>query len=61
MNCNAHGLGGFSVATLNQAAMLNLVLNCKFEGAGIIRRQPADKPLFAYSQAAVRPLQLKSR
>ncbi len=35
--CSSHGLGGFYVATLNQAAMLNVVLNCTFEGTGSIQ------------------------
>lgn len=35
--CSSHGLGGFYVATLNQAAMLNVVLNCTFEGEGSIQ------------------------
>ena len=35
--CSSHGLGGFYVATLNQAAMLNVVLNCRFEGTGSIQ------------------------
>ena len=35
--CSSHGLGGFYVATLNQAAMLNVVLNCTFEGQGSIQ------------------------
>ena len=35
--CTSHGLGGFYVATLNQAAMLNVVLNCTFEGQGSIQ------------------------
>ena len=35
--CTSHGLGGFYVATLNSAAMLNVVLNCTFEGTGSIQ------------------------
>lgn len=35
--CSSHGLGGFYVATLNPAATLNVVLNCKFEGTGSIQ------------------------
>lgn len=35
--CSSHGLGGFYVATLNQTAMLNVVLNCTFEGTGSIQ------------------------
>jgi hypothetical protein len=35
--CTSHGLGGFYVATLNPGAMLNVVLNCTFEGAGSIQ------------------------
>jgi len=35
--CSSHGLGGFYVATLNQASMLNVVLNCTFEGEGSIQ------------------------
>jgi hypothetical protein len=35
--CTSHGLGGFYVATLNQEAMLNVVLNCTFEGEGSIQ------------------------
>jgi hypothetical protein len=35
--CSSHGLGGFYVATLNQEAMLNVVLNCTFEGTGSIQ------------------------
>jgi len=35
--CSSHGLGGFYIATLNQAAMLNVVLNCTFEGTGSIQ------------------------
>ncbi len=35
--CSSHGLGGFYVATLNSAAMLNVVLNCTFEGMGSIQ------------------------
>ena len=35
--CTSHGLGGFYVATLNPAAMLNVVLNCTFEGQGSIQ------------------------
>ncbi|MCY3019739.1 MAG: hypothetical protein NTW87_12010 [Planctomycetota bacterium] len=35
--CTSHGLGGFYVATLNAAAMLNVVLNCTFEGEGSIQ------------------------
>jgi hypothetical protein len=35
--CTSHGLGGFYVATLNAAAMLNVVLNCTFEGTGSIQ------------------------
>ncbi len=35
--CTSHGLGGFYVATLNSAAMLNVVLNCTFEGEGSIQ------------------------
>lgn len=37
--CTSHGLGGFYVATLNAAAMLNVVLNCTFEGTGSIQPQ----------------------
>ena len=33
----SHGLGGFYVATLNSSAMLNVVLNCTFEGSGSIQ------------------------
>ena len=40
--CSSHGLGGFYVATLNQAAMLNVVLNCTFEGD---RQHPAAHAL----------------
>jgi len=36
-HCASHGLGGFYVATLNSAAMLNVVLNCTFEGTGSIQ------------------------
>ena len=35
--CTSHGLGGFYVATLNQSATLNVVLNCTFEGKGSIQ------------------------
>jgi hypothetical protein len=35
--CSSHGLGGFYVATLNQTAMLNVVLNCTFEGEGSVQ------------------------
>jgi len=35
--CTSHGLGGFYVATLNATAMLNVVLNCTFEGTGSIQ------------------------
>jgi len=35
--CTSHGLGGFYVATLNAAAMLNVVLHCTFEGTGSIQ------------------------
>jgi hypothetical protein len=35
--CTSHGLGGFYVATLNAEAMLNVVLNCTFEGTGSIQ------------------------
>lgn len=35
--CTSHGLGGFYVATLNQSAMLNVVLDCTFEGEGSIQ------------------------
>lgn len=35
--CTSHGLGGFYVATLNQAAMLNVMLNCTFDGQGSIQ------------------------
>lgn len=35
--CTSHGLGGFYVATLNAGAMLNVVLNCTFEGTGSIQ------------------------
>ena len=35
--CSSHGLGGFYVATLNQSAILNVVLNCTFEGTGSIQ------------------------
>ncbi len=35
--CTSHGLGGFYVATLDSAAMLNVVLNCTFEGEGSIQ------------------------
>ncbi len=35
--CTSHGFGGFYVATLNSAAMLNVVLHCKFEGTGSIQ------------------------
>jgi len=35
--CTSHGLGGFYVATLNSAAMLNVVLHCTFEGEGSIQ------------------------
>lgn len=35
--CTSHGLGGFYVATLNPAAMLNVVHNCTFEGRGSIQ------------------------
>lgn len=35
--CTSHGLGGFYVATLNPGAMLNVVLNCTFEGHGSIQ------------------------
>jgi hypothetical protein len=35
--CSSHGLGGFYVATLNATAMLNVVLNCTFEGTGSIQ------------------------
>ena len=35
--CTSHGLGGFYVATLNSEAMLNVVLNCTFEGTGSIQ------------------------
>ncbi|HEX8911503.1 MAG TPA: hypothetical protein VF796_04015, partial [Humisphaera sp.] len=35
--CTSHGLGGFYVATLNQSATLNVVLNCTFEGEGSIQ------------------------
>jgi hypothetical protein len=34
--CSSHGLGGFYVTTLNATAMLNVVLNCTFEGQGSI-------------------------
>ena len=35
--CTSHGLGGFYVTTLNASAMLNVVLNCTFEGTGSIQ------------------------